>query len=371
MKVLMTTTSYPDHPGSQRGIFIRQLCLELMKKGVEVRVLTPRVLKTSPFHELDSGIQVHRFWYPSGNTQLNQISSIPVLPMAVYMVSGILAGLKLTKREKPDIIHGNWIVPAGLIAAITGRLSGVPVLNTARGMDTRVRSNRMVKPLFDLAVKLSHQVTVVSAAMKEIRGLENAEVISSGVDPIFFTIRPDQDTKTVLYTRSLEPVYDPATLLRSIPIINRQFPHARYMIAGSGSQEGDLKALALSLGISGQVAFLGHVPHETIFTLFKDASVFVSTAIADGTSIALLEAMAAGLVPVATDISSNRGLIIHGTDGFLFGPGDEQDLADKVMQAFSGAVSPLVLREKSRDLENRICWSTVADRFINSYSRLL
>ncbi len=44
MKVLLVTTTYPDYPGSQRGIFIRKLCLELMTNGLEVLVLTPKVL---------------------------------------------------------------------------------------------------------------------------------------------------------------------------------------------------------------------------------------------------------------------------------------------------------------------------------------
>ena len=84
-----------------------------------------------------------------------------------------------------------------------------------------------------------------------------------------------------------------------------------------------------------------------------------------------MEAMAAGLVPVATDIPANRELITPARDGYLFRPGSEQDLADSIVRAFSREVSSAVLREKRDALMEKICWGTVANRFINSYSQLL
>jgi len=371
MKVLMVTTSYPDHPGSQRGIFIRELCGELNKKGIEVMVLTPRVLTASPMHENDHGIRVLRFPYPSGGRQLNQMDSIPVLAMALYMVSGFVSALRAIRTFRPDVIHGNWIVPTGLIASLAGFLTGLPVINTARGMDTRVRENRLVRVLFTMAVRLSDRLTVVSDSMRSIPGLTSAEVLSSGVDTVFFDIHPDPSSKTVLFTRSLEPVYDAATLIRSVPLVWEKEPDVRFAIAGSGTQDEQLKSLAHDLGIVDHVRFLGHVPHGDVPGLASRSRVFVSTALADGTSIALLEAMAAGLVPVATDIEANRALISHGNDGYLFRAGDEHDLAANILSALSGEISTRVLLQKKASLKEKIPWSIIADRFIRSYNQLL
>jgi hypothetical protein len=63
---------------------------------------------------------VHRFRFPSGNTPLNRLDSIPVFSMLVYMLSGFFSAVRLILREKPDVLHGNWIVPTGLIASIAG-----------------------------------------------------------------------------------------------------------------------------------------------------------------------------------------------------------------------------------------------------------
>ena len=371
MKVLLITTSYPDIQGSQRGIFIRKLCIELIKNGLEVVVLTPKILSQSAYFEDDSGIKVYRFWFPSNNKQLNQMDSIRVIPMIIYMLSGLFKALRLILKYKPDVIHGNWIVPTGLIAAFAGYITGIPVLNTAHGMDLRISERQPIRALFDLAVKLSDKTIIVSPSMRSRKILRDAPVIPMGVDDLFFDISPARDTKTVVYTRSLEPVYDAETLIRSVPIVTAIIPDARFIIAGTGSQEAYLKAVADKIDTKGSITFLGHVLSEKIPQLMKHASVFVSTAIADGTSPALLEAIASGLTPVVTDIDANRPLVMDGKDGFLFKPRDARDLAIKIIQALSGAIPIAALEQKSRKMKASISWESIAKGFITSYNQLV
>ena len=131
--------------------------------------------------------------------------------MIIYMVSGLFKALRLIVKYKPDVIHGNWIVPTGLIAALAGRVLRVPVLNTAHGMDLRISEKQPIRALFDLAVKLSNKTLVVSPSMKSRKSLQHAEVIPMGVDEIFFQLSSGRKSKTVVYTRSLEPIYDVET----------------------------------------------------------------------------------------------------------------------------------------------------------------
>ncbi|HQB53782.1 MAG TPA: glycosyltransferase, partial [Bacteroidales bacterium] len=233
MKVLMVTTSYPDYEGSNRGIFIRRLCRELVNQGVEVVVLTPRIFSQSPLFEEEQGIRVYRFRFPSRNKPLNQIESVPVFAMFIYMLSGLFTALRLVMKEKPDVIHGNWIVPTGLIASLAGFLARTPVVNTARGMDVRVSEKGVLRFLFYVAVKLSDCVTVVSEAMRNRPCLSSAEVITSGVNEAFFRIAPDRCSLTILHTRSLEKIYDVETLIRAVPLVLEQLPEARFVIAGT------------------------------------------------------------------------------------------------------------------------------------------
>jgi glycosyltransferase involved in cell wall biosynthesis len=371
MKVLLVTTSYPDDPGSTRGIFIQRLARELEGLGVEVVVLTPRVFSHSPLHEAEPGIEVHRFRYPSGNTPLNRLGRIPVLPMCVYLVSGFIQAVRLILQERPDVIHGNWIVPAGLIASLAGLVTRTPVVNSARGMDVRVSESGPVRLLFDLAVRLSARVTVVSEDMLTRPCLERAEVITSGAEAAFFEVSARRDSNAVLHVRALEAVYDPLTLVRAIPAVAARVPDARFTVAGTGSLEGRLKALSAELGVAGRVDFTGVVPNREVASLMASSSVYVSASTADGTSIALLEAIAAGLVPVVTDIGPNRLYVTHGVDGYLFRPGDAGDLGDKLTQALTRGIPREVLEKKSSDFREKVSWRSVANRFVTGYKEVV
>ncbi|MEA3222303.1 MAG: glycosyltransferase [Thermodesulfobacteriota bacterium] len=371
MKVLIISNGYPDYKGSYRGIFIQRLCLELKRHGVDVVVLTPKVFRQSPLFEEDDGIMVYRFWYPSGNKPPGQSGKVPIFAMGIYMISGILNALRLIIKERPDVIHGNWIVPTGLIAAIGGRVTNVPVVNTARGMDIRISSRGLIAVLFNLAVRLSSKITIVSPAMRNRKGLKGAEVISSGVGDMFFDIPSGHKKSEVIYTRSLEPLYDVEPLIRSIPIVFKEIPDVRFIIAGAGSQEEYLKGLAKDLGVGQIVEFSGAIPNEYVAGLMKEAKVFVSTATADGTSVSLLEAMAAGLIPVVSDIDANRLWITHGKDGYLFEAGNHQDLAKNIITALTDRPPVSLLEQKKAGLKERISWSSVAKRFIDIYTQTI
>jgi glycosyltransferase involved in cell wall biosynthesis len=283
----------------------------------------------------------------------------------------MIKALHLILKYKPDVIHGNWIVPTGLIAAIAGQILRVPVLNTAHGMDLRISERQPIRALFDLAARLSDKTIIVSPSMRSRKILQNSEVIPMGVDAQFFEINPDRNTKTVVYTRSLEPVYDAETLIRSVPIVTEIISDARFIIAGTGSQEAHLKAVAGEIDTKGSITFLGHVLSEKIPELMKHASVFVSTAIADGTSPALLEAIAAGLTPIVTDIDANRPFVMDGKDGFLFKPRDARDLAMKIIRALSGVIPADELDKKSLEFRNHMSWGSIARGFITSYNQLV
>ncbi|MEN6475454.1 MAG: glycosyltransferase [Syntrophaceae bacterium] len=371
MKVLIITNSYPDNIDSYRGIFIRKLGLELIRQGLDVVVLTPRVLRDSPRLENDGGIRVHRFWYPSGGKPLGQSGAIPIIPMMVYMLSGLCKAISAIRSEHPDVIHGNWIVPTGLIAALAGRLMGVPVVNSAHGMDVRISARFPVGLLFDLAVRLSSRVTVVSEAMKSRPGLRQADTIPCGVDELFFAVHPASEKNRIVSTRSLEPIYNLATLIRAVPLVLERIPDAKFTIIGDGSQDGLLKNLAADLGVTASIEFIGRLENTEIPGHMSRAKVYVSTSLADGTSISLLEAMAAGLIPVVSDIDANRPWITHGEDGFFFPAGDSQALAEQIVQAMRGHIAAAALENKQALMKQTIAWPHIAERYINHYRACL
>lgn len=101
-----------------------------------------------------------------------------------------------------------------------------------------------------------------------------------------------------------------------------------YLVCGQGACRKKLVRQAQKLGIAGQVRFVGYQEHMAPF--YAAADLFVFPSLQEGMPVALMEAMAAGLACVVSDIRGNRELIDK-NGGVIFAPGGEQQLLDGLL----------------------------------------
>lgn len=126
-----------------------------------------------------------------------------------------------------------------------------------------------------------------------------------------------EDAPAVCMLANFTPYKDHAALLRAWQLVLERYRGASgtapvLLLAGlAGSTSGDCLALAAALGISGTVRFLGRV--EDVAGLLAASDLYVHSSQSEGCSNSLLEAMAAGLPVIATDIPGNREAV--GPDG--------------------------------------------------------
>ncbi len=110
----------------------------------------------------------------------------------------------------------------------------------------------------------------------------------------------------------------------------------RYDIIGDGALRPELEAQASRLGLSDRVRFLGGQPHEIVRRHLDDSHVFLQPSVTaangdvEGIPVALMEAMAAGLIAVATHHSGIPELIADGESGFLAPERDASALATRL-----------------------------------------
>ena len=104
-------------------------------------------------------------------------------------------------------------------------------------------------------------------------------------------------------------------LLRAFAMLSRQFPAVSFDIIGDGPLRGELAELASRLGISGSVRFLGY--RSEVADLLAQADIFVLTSRQENHSVAILEAMRAGLPLVVTDVGGNTESVRDGVDGYV------------------------------------------------------
>lgn len=158
---------------------------------------------------------------------------------------------------------------------------------------------------------------------------------------------------TLLFLGRLEKDKGIHDLLETLVIVREPFPEVTLWLAG----EGDRGALAdhiKSRGLCRRIRFLGWVGYEGKKRLLSQATVFVLPSHVEGLPMAVLEAMAAGLPVVATNVGGIPSVVEEGVNGFLVRPGDIRALADAICVLLS-----------DRDLRQRM--GAASRRKINAY----
>jgi colanic acid/amylovoran biosynthesis glycosyltransferase len=121
-----------------------------------------------------------------------------------------------------------------------------------------------------------------------------------------------------------------AVLLESLAELGRRGVEVELTIVGDGPKRGSLEGLARELGVGSRTSFTGAVGRERMHGYYREADAFCLPSFAEGVPVVLMEAMAAELPVVATDVMGVRELVDDGVNGILVRPGRADLLADAI-----------------------------------------
>jgi glycosyltransferase involved in cell wall biosynthesis len=148
-----------------------------------------------------------------------------------------------------------------------------------------------------------------------------------------------RDGRTAVMVATLERHKDHATALRAAGLVRKSEPAFRLLLAGDGSLRAELEEQAVQLGLEGTVDFLG--ARTDVPELLGRADLFVfSTTSDEGWGTVLLEAMAAGLPVIASDVPACREVLAAGKYGTLVPPSDPEALAGAILSVLRNGVPP-------------------------------
>jgi len=131
------------------------------------------------------------------------------------------------------------------------------------------------------------------------------------------------------------------------PLMQRR-PGTRLVVAGDGSLRSAHERLAARLLPAGRYRFVGMQPPSALAAWLGRAGVYLSAARSDSTSISLLEAMAAGALPVVTDIEGNREWVGEGEGARLFPAGAPAALTAALERALDAPEWAAAARSRNR-----------------------
>lgn len=243
--------------------------------------------------------------------------------------------IRIIRRYGADIIHvhsGCWYKGAAaafftdvrsVIYTEHGRTFPDPPLTLVLDRIYSWLTSRVIAVSHDLAGYMNSKIGI---SKKKIG------VIINGIDEVRFI--PSGETagkgETIGIVARLAPVKGIDILLRAMRIVVSKRPSSRLKIVGDGPERQALEKLAVNLGISDNVEFLGfmrEIPH-----LLGQMDLVVLSSYSEGTSITLLEAMAAGKPVVVTSVGGNSAIVEDGKNGFLVPPGAPGELADAILR---------------------------------------
>jgi glycosyltransferase involved in cell wall biosynthesis len=115
----------------------------------------------------------------------------------------------------------------------------------------------------------------------------------------------------------LRPEKNIGYALKAFALFRQAHPRSRLFLAGPRLDENEsARILAAAEGLDG-FCYPGELPHDRVLELMQASDVFLNTSLQEGMSGAVMEAMAAGLAVIATDVAGNRALVDHGRTGML------------------------------------------------------
>lgn len=389
--VMLTGQFIPEVFGGAEQQCAR-LCSALAGRGVEITVLTSRNSLAFPKEKQDGGFEVIRFftiWNP-------QIMGKYILASLIWFTQVFIWFLR--NHDKVDVVHAHQYKFPAYVGAVICRLYDLPLVvkpgNAGEHSDFASLSGKAFigRHLCRVARR---QVTRFVAISQEIadeilkRGIERERVVKiyNGVQqPIAREnllhvraesrnkVAPDlaSDVRVIAFVGRLEPVKNLDCLLRALATLNPSVSGARWQLwmIGTGSQESVLKELAVSLGLSDCVRFLGYQPEVTLLLQASDFLVLAS--VAEGMSNALLEAMAVGTIPISTPVSGSIDLIVNNERGFLADGFSVEAVAESIGRALqlSRIERNIVMERCFYHIADECEIGHVADRYVSIYQRI-
>jgi len=205
-----------------------------------------------------------------------------------------------------------------------------------------------------------------------------AKVISNGIDLKKFT--PGERSEQVLQRLNLpldrqivlhvNRLYNEKRIDVLLDAAAKMKSNAHIALAGAGPLEADLREQAERLNLGDRVSFLGFVRDADLLALRRSSDVFVIPSEAELQSLSTMEAGACGLPVVAANSYALPELVHHGENGYLFQPGNSDELASYIDKLLADPALRTQMGQKSLEVIAKHERSKILDQWESLYRRL-
>jgi glycogen(starch) synthase len=388
-RVLILSWEYPPLIEGGLARHVRKLSEALVGLGVEVHVLT-RGGEDAPADEIAAGVEVHRIREPAHPTDLDEFVNW-VGQMNADMLE---AGVELGEAFDFDLVHGHdWLV-AGACDQLARRFEA-PLVTTIHATEygrhqgwVKDHPQAYIHGVERWITKRSQRVIACSAYMQEqIADIfavapGRITVIPNGIDPAdlpqpgaaeLARLRAEfaaPEERLVLLIGRL--VYEKGfqLALEAMPRLIEAVLGTRFLVAGSGTHEEELRKQAKELGLMKHGTFLGWIGDDVLRSLYGIADLTVVPSIYEPFGLVALEAMASGCPVIVADTGGLREVVPHELAGLRFRPRDPAALAEVAIRVLSDPDLEARLVAEAHEHVRRFDWTDIAAQTAEVYADL-
>lgn len=323
---------YPTHGGS--GVVATELGLRLAERGhsiafvsysapLRLGVLPPRVC----FHEAE-------------------IEEYPLLKQFPYTLALASKLAEVARSHRLRVLHVHYAIPFAAAAILAKQIApdlDLKVVTTLHGTDiTLVGNNKSFRPVTAFCIEHSDAVTAVSKSLRTETDRTFGvtcpiEVIPNFVEPAHYrnarpAIWPGNDRSgavgrqepVLVHISNYRPVKRVTDVVRIFARVVASEP-ARLILVGDGPDLGHATDLARELGVLERVRLIGVV--DDVAPYLRGADLLLLPSQAESFGLVALEALAAGVPVIASRVGGLPEVVEHGVSGYLFEPGDVEEMA--------------------------------------------
>ena len=281
-----------------------------------------------------------------------------------------------------DIIHAHSYSSIWA-AKIIKNILRKPLVYTIHGIDLKVlkeKSRRYVPRirLFMEDFTLFHfkygcEISVDHSVKEYKNANKNVEVIPNGVDTSKFDIieTKKSDKFRILFVGKFSEQKGLTYLIESAVEVLKKNPEAEFHLIGTGPLEDEIKAEIENKGLTKNFKLRGEIFGEELILEYKAADVFVLPSIYEGQPLTILEAWAAKLPVIATNVGGNKEFIRDGVNGYLVEAKNAKKLSEAIIKLMESGNREQIGESGYELVKEHYSWDRMAEKTYNVYRKLV
>ncbi len=389
MKICLVSHSFlPTIGGAE--LVVHHLATYLSKKGHEVVVFTHKKNQEAKF-KTDYRIAC----YP--RTPEKYVRFLQGYIFMIFLLS-------FNRREKFDIIHVH-VAKMAFYALKIKKFIGTPIIVTTHGGDIQkypsINYGARLDPFWsskiEYAIRNADLLTSIGSSTRreyEVIGAQSTKIVDipNGVDYKRFKseyedvrgiLNLDPGAKLLLSVGRYHPKKGYEYLVEAMPQIVSNCENVKCLIVGK--RLNTLKPLIKQKGVqdyiklveeqafnpsSNAVIDLKKMPNDFLYNIYRSSDLYISTSLIEGFALTIIEAMAAGLPIVATQVEGNEDAVKNGQNGLFIPPKNSEALAKRVIELVNNDTQRAVYAKKSKELSKKYDWKDIAHAYLSAYKNL-